>query len=180
IGLKLLTDLPPDLRRDALELQLQHALGSAFIAARGFGATETSRAFGRALELCQKFAGSPQTFGVLSGVIGVHLMRGEFEQWRDLAEGLLAQALRQDDPTPKLMGHRALGMSLFVIGDLQAARDHLRSALALYDEDRHAPLAQVFSQDFKATAQIYLALTSVLVGDISGGLAHGRAALAHA
>jgi len=180
IALKLLSDLPPGLHRDGLELQIQHALGSAYIAARGFGAAETSRAFKRALELCQKFAGSPQTFGVLSGVIGVHLMRAEFEQCRDLAEDLLAQALRQDDPTPKLMGHRALGMSLFVLGELPGARDHLRDALALYDMDRHAPLARVFSQDFKATAQIYLALTSVLLGDMSGGLAHGRAALAHA
>ena len=40
------------------------------------------------------------------------------------------------------------------------------------------PLA--FTQDFKATAQAYLALASVLLGDISGGLAHGREAVAHA
>jgi len=180
IALKLLPDLPEGFQRDLLEVQLQHSLGSAFIAARGFGAAETSRAFKRALALCQKHPGAPQTFAVLTGVIGVHLMRGEFEQCRRLAEDLLEQALRQDDPTPKLMGHRALGMSLFVLGELSAARDHLKSALDLYDMPRHAQLAPLFSQDFKASAQIYLALALVLLGDIREGLTHGREALAHA
>jgi class 3 adenylate cyclase/predicted ATPase len=180
IALKLLAGLPATLTRDELELQIQHSLGSAFIAAKGFGADETAEAFKRALELCNKFERSPRIFAVLNGVVGVHLMRGEFEQSRDLAEQLLAHAQRQDESTPRLMGHRALGMSLFVVGELAAARDELHKSLLLYDDTCHSPLALVFSQDFKATAQAYLSLTSVLLGDIKGGLAHGAEALAHA
>ena len=79
------------------------------------------------------------------------------------------------------MGHRVLGMSLFMIGELSAAQRKLRDAIvALYDPPRHAPLALVFSHDFKATAQVYLALASVLVGNIEDGLSHGREALARA
>jgi predicted ATPase len=180
IALKILAELPEGRARDELELDLQHSLGRALIAARGFGAAETKSAFERALALCRRYAGSPQTFAVVAGVIGVRLMRGEFEQCRDLAEELLAQVLQQDDPTPKLMAHRALGMSLFVLGELIPAREHLQRALDLYDTAVHAPLALVFSQDFKATAQIYLALTAVLQGDINGGVAHGHEALTHA
>jgi predicted ATPase len=90
------------------------------------------------------------------------------------------RARRVGDITAQLMGHRVLGMSLFLIGELEAARRELKDAIALYDPPRHAPLALIFSHDFKATAQIYLALASVLVGDIDGGLSDGSKALAHA
>jgi class 3 adenylate cyclase/predicted ATPase len=180
IALRLLAELPATSQRDELELQLQHSLGSAFIAVKGFGAEETSQAFKRALDLSDKLESSPLTFAVLNGMIGVHLMRAEFEQSRQRAEDLLARARRQDDSTPRLMGHRAFGMSLFVIGELAPACDELRNAMELYDAARHAPLTTLFSQDFKATAQAYLSLATVLLGDIKGGLAHGCAALAHA
>jgi len=174
-ALNVLAELPADPERDKLELKLQHSLGSALAASKGFGAAETNQAFKRALELCNKIEGSPLTTSVLNGLIGVHVARGEFEQSRELAEDLLARARRQEDPTPRLMGHRALGMSLFLIGELAAAREQLLNSLA-----RHGPLPLVFSQDFKATAQAYLALASVLLGDISGGLANGREAVTHA
>jgi len=107
-------------------------------------------------------------------------MRGEFEHSRGAAEDLLARARRIGDTTALLMGHRVLGMSLFMIGELSAAQRELKDAITLYDPPRHAPLALVFSHDFKATAQVYLALASVLAGDIEDGLSHGREALAHA
>ena len=120
------------------------------------------------------------TFAVLNGLVGVYYMRGDFEQSRSTAEDLLARALNRNDKTGLLMGHRVLGMSLFAIGELAEARRHLEAALALYEAPLHAPLALVFSHDFKATAEVYLGLTMVLQGDVEAGLAHGRAALAYA
>src|SRR5262245_18825453 len=180
IALQLLGELPESLARDELELGLQQSLASAFIAAKGFGAEETTQAFNRALQLCEKLEGSTQIFAVLNGMAGVHLMRGEFELSRGSAEDLLKRARRIEDTTARLMGHRVLGMSLFMIGELSAAQRELKDAIALYDPPRHAPLALIFSHDFKATAQVYLALASVLVGDIEDGLSQGREALAHA
>src|SRR5262249_40432391 len=49
-ALKLVPDLPDTLHRDGMELQLQEALASAAVAAKGFGAPETTVAFNRALE----------------------------------------------------------------------------------------------------------------------------------
>ncbi len=179
-ALKLLTELPESSERDELELQLQQSLASAFIAAKGFGAGETTQAFNRALQLCEKFEGSPQVYAALNGMVGVHLMRAEFERSRSLAQDLLTRALRQNDSTALMMGHRVLGMSLFVIGELDNAKHRLQKALELYDAPRHAPLALIFSHDFKATAQAYLGLTSILLGDIEVGLAHNRDALVYA
>ena len=179
-ALKLLGELPESPERDELELQLQQSLASAFIAARGFGAEETFHAFHRALHLCEKLERTPQIFAVLNGMAGAYLLRGDFERSREAAEDLLARAQRVGDATALLMGHRVLGMSLFMIGELADARRELKDAIAVYDPPLHAPLALVFSHDFKATAQIYLALTSMLLGDIDGGMSHGHEALAYA
>lgn len=175
IALDLLLQLPPSAERNALELSVQHALGSALAASKGFGAAETSQAFRRARELCEGLEASSFTISIANGLIGVHVARGEFEQSRALAEELLRRASQNEDLTSRLMAHRALGMSLFLIGDFEAARDELQSSLA-----RHGPMPLVFSQDFKATAQAYLALTHVLLGNIALGVAQGQEALAHA
>ena len=179
-ALKLLEELQEDAQRFELELQLQQSLASASIAAKGFGADETMRALNRALNLCEKLGDTPQVFPVLNGLVGVHLMRGEFERARAVAQNLLALAQHSEDKTALLMGHRVLGMSLFVAGELNAAKRELQSAMELYDPEKHAALALVFSQDFRATAQAYLGLASVLLGDAEGGVAHGRDALAYA
>jgi predicted ATPase len=179
-ALKLLEELQEDKERFELEIQSQQSLANASIAAKGFGAEETMFALNRALKLCDKLDDSPQVFPVLNGLVGAHLMRGEIEIARELAQDLLKLAQNRNDRTALLMGHRVLGMSLFVLGELDAAKRELQSAIALYDPEQHAPLALVFSQDFKATAHAYLGLTTVLMGEIESGLAHSRDALAYA
>lgn len=180
LALDLLSDLPAQPDRDQLELQIQQSLGSVLAASKGFGAAETMSAFRRALDLCGQLPDSPMVFSVLNGMISMHVARGEFENSRDVAEDLLRRASRHQDPTPRLMGHRGLGMSLFLIGELNEAERHLRASLHLYDEATHGPLAVTFSQDFKATALAYLALTSVLLGGVDDGLRHARNAVEHA
>ena len=170
MALKRLVDLPADAERDNLELHLQQSLGNAFAAAKGFAAAETVEAYRRALELCSSAQSSAQRFAALNGIIAFHITRGDFEQSRRLAEDLLSLADQQDDPMPKLMGHRALGQALFLMGELAPARDHLGNSLKLYDAAHHGPLAPLFSQT-------YLALASTLLGEIDRGLASGQAAV---
>jgi predicted ATPase len=117
---------------------------------------------------------------VLNGLVSVHYVRGHFDRSLALGEDMLARAARRNDATALLVGHRILGMSLFATGELRRARTHLEQALAFYDPAAHAPLAVLFSHDLKATAQIYLALTAVLLGDAEAGLRHGDEALAYA
>jgi class 3 adenylate cyclase/predicted ATPase len=170
MALKRLVDLPADAERDNLELQLQRSLGNAFAAAKGFAAAETVEAYRRALELCSSAQSSAQRFAALNGIIAFHITRGDFEQSRTLAEDLLRLADQQIDPMPKLMGHRALGQALFLIGELAPARDHLDNSLELYDAAHHGSLAPLFSQT-------YLALASTLLGEVDRGLAFGQAAV---
>ena len=179
-ALDLLAQLPESAERDAREVELQQALASALVVAKGYGAADTALAFDRALQLCKKVPTTTAIFAVLNGLVGVSYLRDDLERSRHMAEDLLARAARQADDTFLLMGHRVLGMSLFAMGQLGEAQRHLESALKLYDPPRHAPLALVFSHDFKATTQIYLSLANVLRGETEAGLAHGREALAYA
>jgi predicted ATPase/class 3 adenylate cyclase len=165
-----LVDLSSDTERDDLELQLQLLLGNAFAASKGFAATETAVAYKRALELCSVAKSTDQRFAVLNGIIAFHVTRGDFEQSRTLAEELLTRAQQQDNPMPKLIGHRALGQALFLTGELASAFDHLNASLGLYDEERHGSLTPIVSQT-------YLALASTLLGNIDSGLAFGQDAV---
>ena len=170
LALKRLVDLPSDIERDNLELQIQQSLGNAFAAGKGFAAAETVEAYKRALDLCSSMENSPQRFAALNGIIAFHIARGDYEQSRALAGDLLTLAHQQDDPMPKLMGHRALGQALFLIGELASARDHLSNSLKLCDAARHGSMAPL-------TSQTYLALASTLLGDIDRGLAFGQDAV---
>jgi class 3 adenylate cyclase len=183
-ALDLAAALPAVPDRDELELRLQYSLGSALAAWKGFAAPETEQVFTRALDLCNRLEPSAQSLAVLNGVIGIHVARGEFEQVRALAEQLLARArrqadLNQADPTVRLMGHRALGSSLFVIGELPAARAELQNTIDLYDVNLHAPLPLTFSNDPKITSLSYMGLAAALQHDIHRAVAHGHEAVAH-
>ena len=179
-ALKLLEELPQDRTQLELELQLQQSLANASVAAKGFGARETILAFNRALVLCKELGSAPQIFAVLNGLVGAHLMGGEIQKARAVAQDLLALALESNYTTGQLMGHRVLGMSLFMLGELTHAKRELQDAMALYDPEQHAPLALVFAHDFKATAQVYLGVATALSGDADAGIAHARNALTYA
>ena len=179
-ALKLLEELPQDKTRLELELQLQQSLANASIAAKGFGAPQTIVAFNRALDLCKELGSGPQIFAVLNGLVGAHLMGGEIQKARAVAQDLLALATERNDKTALLMGHRVLGMSLFMLGELAQAKRELQEAMALYNPEQHAPLALIFSHDFKATAQVYLGVVTALCGDIDEGVGHSHDALGYA
>ena len=121
-----------------------------------------------------------QIFAVLNGLVGAHLMGGEIQKARAVAQDLLALATERNDKTGLLMGHRVLGMSLFMLGELAQAKRELQEAMALYNPEQHAPLALIFSHDFKATAQVYLGVVMALCGDIDEGVGHSHDALGYA
>jgi hypothetical protein len=59
-GLALVTNLPDDLTRVQLELDLQISLGKAMIGTKGYQALETGEAFNRAYSLCEQLDKPPQ------------------------------------------------------------------------------------------------------------------------
>src|SRR6202008_2610548 len=71
-----------------------------------------------------------------------HHVGGEFRTARTRGEQLLSLAQRGQDPALLLEAYRALGSTLFNLGEFGAAQAHLEQGLTLYDAQRHR--SQVF------------------------------------
>ncbi|MBI3326059.1 MAG: hypothetical protein HYZ81_05080 [Nitrospinae bacterium] len=139
-AVELLETLPDIVERAQRELVLQITLGRALGATKGSAAPETGRAYARARELCQQVGEPPQLFRVLSGLHQFYVLQGKHRMAHDeLAELLLSLPQRQCDLALLAEGHRRMGQSLFWLGELSAARSHLKQAIALYDPQQHAP-----------------------------------------
>jgi predicted ATPase len=74
---------------------------------------------------------------------------------RDLAAQFLALAEKQRETVPIMVGHRLMGQSLLLTGNIAAGQGHLDQSIALYDPAEHRPLATRFGQDAGVSALAY-------------------------
>ena len=140
-AIDLLQRLPESTQRIQRELPLQLAVGNALIPAKGFAAPEVERAYIRARELCERLGDPSELFPTLHGLWVMYLVRGELRRAYELAEQLLRRAQGTDDPALLLYALMALGMTSYLMGDFLPAREHLETAISLYDPERHRSLA---------------------------------------
>jgi class 3 adenylate cyclase/predicted ATPase len=132
-GLALLAMLPETPERAQQELDLQIALGPALSATKGRAAPEVEQTYARARALCQQVGETLQLFPTLRGLCGFYQYRGALPTARELGERLYRLAQHEDEPTPRLEAHAALGPTLFYLGEYAAARTHLEQGIALTD-----------------------------------------------
>jgi len=136
-ALEILTTLPDTHERAQQELTLHLTLGMPLQVTRGFSSPEVQATYTRARELCQQVGETRQLFSALFGLRTFHQVRGEFLPARQLGEQLLSLAQREQDPALLMEAYRALGSTLFPLGELGAAQAHLEQGLTLYDAQRH-------------------------------------------
>jgi class 3 adenylate cyclase/tetratricopeptide (TPR) repeat protein len=146
-GLEVLMTLPDTLERARKELDLQTTIGPVLMAVKGFGSPDTKRAYARARELCQQVGETPQLFPVLHGLWRFYMVRAELQTTRELAEQLFTLAQRVQDPALLLEAHRVLGLTMYWLGEMAPAREHLEQGTALYDPQQHRSHAFVYGQD---------------------------------
>ncbi len=136
-ALELLKTLPDTRERAQQELMLHLTLGVPLQATRSFSSPEVKATYTRARELCQQVGETRQLFPVLFGLRTFHQVRGEFLTARELGEQLLGLAQQEQDPALLMEAYRALGSTLFHLGEFGAAQAHLEQGLTLYDAQRH-------------------------------------------
>ncbi|MBI3799401.1 MAG: hypothetical protein HY268_20845 [Deltaproteobacteria bacterium] len=132
-GLELLKVLPDTPERTQQELNLQTTLGPALMAAKGYAAPEVEKAYARALELCRQVGETPRLFPVVMGLRVFHLVRGELQTARELAEQTMRLAQSVQGPVPLMRSHVALGETLYFLGEFVQARGHMEQGFTLYD-----------------------------------------------
>jgi class 3 adenylate cyclase/predicted ATPase len=128
----------PALRREQVGLQV--ALITPLIHVNGYAAPETKAAVGQArllIERAEDLGEAPEDplllFLVLYGGWVGNFVAFNGDAARELAAQLLALAEKQRATVPLMVGHRLMGSSLLMTGDVPEGRAHLDQAVALYD-----------------------------------------------
>jgi predicted ATPase len=176
-GLELLKSASDSPERAQQELMLQLALGTPLMVVRGYAAPEVERVYARARELCQQVSETPQLFPVLFGLWQFYLVRAELQTAHELGEQLLSLARTAQDPALLLEVHRALGQSLFHLGEAGGARAHFDQAMALYDPHQHRSHAFLYGSDPGVTCLSYAPMALWLLGYPEQALERSHAAL---
>jgi class 3 adenylate cyclase/predicted ATPase len=138
-AIDLLRRLPDGPERIHREMDLQLALGSASIPVRGWAALEVEQSYTRARELCEQLGDPPELFPTLMGLWMVYFIRAELRTAYELGEQLLQRAQEARRPALLLPAHLALGDTLFNMGELLLANEHLEMAISVYDRELHRP-----------------------------------------
>jgi predicted ATPase len=140
-AIELVRKLPDSPQRIQQEALLQLAVGPALLAVKGWAGQEAERAYTRVRELCERMGDPPELFPGLFGLWNVYFARARLRSAYELAEQLLRRAQSAHDPTTVLYARLALGITSFFMGKFVAARQHLETAISLYDRGRDAGLA---------------------------------------
>ncbi len=166
----------PALRRE--EIKLQVALITPLIHVKGYAAPETQAAVERArllIEQAEALGEPPEDpillFSVLYGVWAAHFIAFNGGALRKLAAQFLALAEKQRATVPLMIGHRLMGNSLLLTGDIAQGRAHYNQALAYYDPAAHRPLVTRFGQDTRVSVLSYRSFALWMLGYPEAALA---------
>jgi predicted ATPase len=173
------------LRREQIKLQV--ALLNPFMHVKGPAAPETKAAVERARLLIEKAEalGEPPEdplllFSVLYGFWGASFNTFNGSVARELAGQFLALAEKQKATIPLMIGHRLMGSSLLLTGEIAESRAYLDQAIKLYDPDQHGPLASRFGQDIGVSILLFRSHALWLLGYPEAALADADRALSNA
>ena len=162
-GLELLARAPESAGHSREELGLQSILAGALVATIGNTAAETGKTYARARVLCEQLGDRTTLVPVLGGLSTYHQGRGEFAALRQIALDLLCLG-QEGDTASELVGNRSLGLCLYHLGELDAAREHLERVLQIYVPDNHRALTSIAAYDMRAVALSYRSLALLLLG----------------
>jgi class 3 adenylate cyclase/predicted ATPase len=160
-GLDLLHGLPES---QALELDLQLALGGALAAVQGHGMPSTAQAYERAVDLSRACGHRDMLYPALDGLMTCHFSRGDLADAVWLGQDFLALTREDDQVAPQIIANMDLGIVLLSRGELEAATHHFQEAINLYDPAEHEALRLVYSYDPVVICQGYLAWALLALG----------------
>ena len=178
-ALALAADLPENAARDEQELLLLATLGRSLVTTEGYAAGEVGETYSRALTLANRLGETEQLFSVLAGCWVYHIVRGDLEQSRRLAQQMLDAALAAAAPPLVMAANFVLGSSLFHLGRLDESLRHLEESLAAGDCS-HPALALFAGSDPAVFCRSYLSHVSWLLGDSPRALEFSADAIAMA
>jgi predicted ATPase len=176
--------LPSTPARRRHQISLQVALIAPLMHVKGYAAPETRAAAERARQLIENAGAlgeAPedplQIYSALYGIWLGDLSAFDGDVVRKLADEFLALAEKQAMLVPRMIGHRMVAHSSWLVGKIAEALPHYDQALALYDPAEHRALAIQFVLDVRVTVLVYRARVRWILGYPDAALADADRAL---
>jgi class 3 adenylate cyclase/predicted ATPase len=155
---------------------LHVAYGNALVAARGYGAPETTEAFVRARESAAGDKDAPERLAADWGLWVGSVIRGELPAARTHAQAFLGDLEARPDSSEGCVAHRVMGVTHWFAGEYCEARDQLERALELFQPGRDDDLAFRFGHDTGVAVMHFLALALWPLGEVERAVSLVRAA----
>jgi class 3 adenylate cyclase/predicted ATPase len=166
------------------QIKLQVALANALMHLKGYAAPEPKSAVEQARQFIerQRALGEPSDdplllFSVLYGGWAASYVAFNGDVTCELASEFLAIAKKQQQIVPLMIGHRLVGTSLMLTGEITEGQAHYNHAFGLYDPAKHRPLGTRFGQHVGVSIFVYRALAHWLLGYPETALADADHAL---
>jgi class 3 adenylate cyclase/predicted ATPase len=172
--------LPETPERQRQELEFWSALGAVAIAAKGFAAAETGRAYARARELWEQLGCPSEFLRVPFGQSRYHMYRGELDLALCSDDHLLRLSRQRNDSTGLVLGHISSGRNLMFAGRFASSRQQQEAGLALYDSVSYSALVHDAGVDPRVNSQGFLAVVLFCLGFPDQASAWGNASIAEA
>jgi len=176
-GLALLEMLPATPQRLQREVDLLIAMGASLLAVKDYAAREVGETYTYARQLCQHLEDPYQLFPVLRGLWNYYYVRVELQTARTLGEQLLDLAHQAQDTAMLVAAHRAVGATLWWMGDTAAAHAHFTQGMALYDPSQHRTATFLYGDDAGVVCHSFAAWALWLLGYPDQGLKRSHEAV---
>jgi len=176
-GIELIRMLPKSAEWDRRELELQVALGTSTMIAKGQGHPQVEQAHARARDLSRKTGDQTGLFRALWGLSRFYQSQGKPVASYDLGEQMLELARTTDDPSQLCWAHLALGQALFWLGNPTRSLAELETTIAFCDASPESTDVHVFGQDPALTSRSLVGPALWILGHPDGSLRRSHEAL---
>jgi tetratricopeptide (TPR) repeat protein len=150
--------------------RLHIARGNALIAARGYGALETTEAFRHVREEAHGDEDGPERLAADYGLWVGSYTRGELAPMRHLAATFLRDVEASPNSGEASVAHRVQAVTHQFAGEYLEARGHSEQSLALFQPGRDDDLVYRFAQDPGVAALAYLSFVLLPLGEVDRAL----------
>jgi class 3 adenylate cyclase/tetratricopeptide (TPR) repeat protein len=159
-GIELVDVVLDESSRAAMEIDLQAAIGPAYMATVGWAAPEVERSCVRLRDLAAAKGDGPRLFQAVWSLWTVDFLRGRLDPALDTARQVMGMAQAVGDPMLRIMGHHAVGYSHFYRGEYDDALAHAAEASALFELEQEKRLCAI--SQFSSTCAIRCYRTEAL------------------
>jgi len=177
-GIGLLGSLPEASTRNALEVELQLALGRCLYPIKGPGSREVAQAYLRACELAERQSALLPLFQAVYGLWQTHAVSGQIPSARPFSERLLHLTSHEVDAGLRLQAHHSAWTTDSWNGQTASADKHAEAGRRLYDPEEHRSHRHLYGgHDPGVCARYVGAISQWLLGYPEKGLGLGSETL---